>query len=219
MKQEYIFRFIEAGKQVVYGESIEVRLSRMMRSAKVFYLYRIIGLLLIPVVAQAQYVSLTAFLVTSVYDGDGCKGRFCDTCETVAIRFVGVDAPEIYGYSLKTQPYGRESGDTLRSWIKGKVILLDTLAVKLSRDVYGRLLAEPFFADTSSICALLVERGMAWAVKQRGRAFPKFNGVLDRIMQEAKTANAGLWRSYLTTEGQKARIFRPETWRKRYAVR
>lgn len=172
----------------------------------------------LPMPLFAQFDRLVPATVAAVYDGDGFRAIFQDG-RTEPVRFVGVDAPEKRGYSLKAQPYGNIAGDSLRAWCKGKAVLLDTLATKESRDVWGRLLAEPYFADTSSICLRIVEAGLAWKVAAKGRAHPKMSGILERAMKEARSANRGLWASYLTAEGKKARVYTPETWRRMYSIR
>lgn len=178
-------------------------------------------LLSLPYLAHGQFDNLVPFTVTAVFDGDGFKGRFTEDGPIVSVRIVGVDAPEIQGYCLKTQPYGREAGNALRELIKGKTILLDTLPTKdgKSRDYWGRLLAEPYTADTSSIAFWLVQHGHAWAVRVPGRTWPFFNDVEREVMAQAKLDGLGLWASYLTKDGKKARVYKPSTWRKKYSIR
>ena len=171
--------------------------------------------------AAAQFENLVPGLVMSAKDGDGCTVKFCDTCKTIPVRFIGIDAPEIRGYSLEAQPYGNMAGDTLRSWIKGRVLLFYTLSLKGTgqRDYYGRLIAEPYFPDTSSVCFALVKGGWAWAVSVSERRHKGFNRVLEKEMEEAKAAKRGLWRSYIKGDGGVARILKPGTWRKNKSVK
>lgn len=175
---------------------------------------------LLPFIVAAQFDNLVPVQVVSVFDGDGCRAKFCDTCEAVAIRFIGIDAPERRGYSLKGQPYGDIAGDTLRKWIKGKTLLFDTLSNKGAnqRDYYGRLIAEPYFADSSSVCFALVESGLAWYVYQGNRRQPGFNRVLETAFDEARAAKRGLWASYLNKDGKVARIYKPSTHRRKFSI-
>lgn len=170
--------------------------------------------------AQIETSSLIKVAVTSVFDGDGCNVLFPDRTKVDRLRFVGIDAPERRGYSLKAQPYGNQAGDTLRALIDGKQILIDTSIMrKVSRDVYGRLLVNAYTLDTVSIQFLMVEKGLAWAVRTPGLKEPKLNDVLEFEQEAAKLERRGLWRSYVTPDGKIARIYKPSTWRKNYSVR
>lgn len=156
--------------------------------------------------------------VIAVHDGDGAKVRF-DDGRIVPIRFTGIDAPEIRSnVIMKSQPYGREAGDSLRLAIKGRVVLLDTLTIKgpNQRDKFGRLMADAYMSDTTSISLWLIERGHAWAITEKNRRLPKINSIFKSAAAEAKGGNRGLWRSYLNSSGKKARVYTPETWRKKY---
>ena len=155
--------------------------------------------------------------VSSVFDGDGCRVRFEPKGTTTEIRFRYIDAPECRGYSIKAQPYGNVSRDSLRAWIKGKDVLLDTSKVDgKSRDVYGRLLATAYFvSDTSSVSFRIVDAGLAWYVPTRyGDRNAK--RLLNTAMQDATANKRGLWLSYLLPDGKTARILTPATWRKRW---
>ena len=158
--------------------------------------------------------------VTSVFDGDGCNVIFPDRTRVDRLRFIGIDAPERRGYSLKTQPYGDIAGDTLREAINKKKILVDTSATKgSSRDEYGRLLVNAYTIDTVNLQFMMVEKGLAWAVQTPKLKEPKLNDVLALEMKLAKQEERGLWKSYITKEGKKARIFKPSTWRKNYSIK
>jgi len=88
----------------------------------------------------AQSQPLVKAVVSSAFDGDGCRVRFSPKEKTTEVRFRHIDAPECRGYSVKAQPYGNIARDSLRAWILKKEILLDTSKVDgKSRDIYGRL--------------------------------------------------------------------------------
>jgi endonuclease YncB( thermonuclease family) len=170
--------------------------------------------------AQIETSNLVKVSVTSVFDGDGCNVLFPGRTHVERLRFVGIDAPERRGYSLKAQPYGNQAGDTLRALIDNKQILIDTAVLKKgSRDVYGRLLVNAYTMDTVNIQFLMVEKGLAWATFTAGLKEPKLNDVLEFEHMAAKTEKRGLWLSYVTKDGKIARIYKPETWRKNYSIK
>jgi endonuclease YncB( thermonuclease family) len=168
-----------------------------------------------------QGPTFTPFTVVSVHDGDTWVAKD-ESEKTVTIRPIGYDAPEVRSnIILETQPYGRIAGDSLRSMIKGKKILLDTTALKLKsqRDIYGRLLAEPYFADSSSISLYMIKRGLAWYSYTSNRRFPKMNTILKDAHRSAREENKGLWVGYLDTKGKKRYPEAPWTWRKKFSLR
>lgn len=161
------------------------------------------------------------FTVVSVHDGDTWVVQD-DNGSKHTIRPIGYDAPEVRSnIILETQPYGRIAGDTLRKLIKGKKILLDTTALKLKsqRDIYGRLLAEAYFADSSSIALYMINNGLGWYSYSANRKFPKMNTILKDAHRTAREENKGLWVGYLDTKGKKRYAEAPWTWRKKYSIR
>lgn len=176
--------------------------------------------LMLPLVAFCQpSPNYIPFFVTSVHDGDTFTALSQDSV-LYKVRPIGFDAPEIRSnIILETQPYGRESGDILRASIKGKWVLLDTTAIKgQSRDIYGRLLAEVYFSDSSSLALAMVKGGLAWAVQVPNRKFPKTNTILKDAQREARKKVLGLWFGYLDEKGRKRYPVAPWTHRKRYGI-
>ena len=170
--------------------------------------------------AQIETSNLVKVSVTSVFDGDGCNVMFPGRTHVERLRFIGIDAPERRGYSLKAQPYGNQAGDTLRALIDNKQILIDTLVLKKgSRDYYGRLLVNAYTMDTVNIQFTMVQKGLAWAIRTQGLKDSKLNDVLEYEHIAAQNEKRGLWLSYVTPEGKIGRIYRPSTWRKNYSIK
>ena len=179
----------------------------------------ILAALALPMLCQAQFDNLVPVYVTSAFDGDGCKVVFPERTKTTEIRFRNVDAPECRGYSTKAQPYGNVSRDSLRSWIVGKMIFVDTSKVNgSSRDVYGRLLAVPYTADTTLITFKLVEAGLAWYLPSVGGS-NRIKSVLRQAHDEAKKSQRGLWASFVKPDGKIEIVRSPKYWRSRYSIR
>lgn len=153
--------------------------------------------------------------VLSVHDGDGCKVITPDGVK-LTIRFTGIDAPEIISNVIaKDQPGGRAAGDSLRSWIKGKLILLDTVTIKgpNQRDKYDRLLADVYFADSTSVTAKLVGSGLVWHLPEVKRTDRKMASVTLNLMAYAKKQKLGIWAK------DKPKAIQPKTWRKKFSFR
>lgn len=170
--------------------------------------------------AQPQPV-FVKFKVSSVHDGDTFTGKFVGDSVKYTIRPVGYDAPEVRSnIILASQPYGRISGDTLRSLIKGKVILVDTTALKggFQTDQYNRLLAEAYFNDSSSVAMFMVSNGYAWATHTEKRRITRMNAILKEAQREARRANTGLWAGYYDLFGNKRSPVSPWSWRKRFGL-
>lgn len=113
----------------------------------------------------------------SASDGDTVhilRGR-----DTLDVRIQGIDCPE------RGQPYGRQARERTRSLLVGRKV-----AVKpLSRDRYGRLVADLTSADGVDVATSLTEEGLAWwYVKYAPTATH-----LNRAEAAARAARRGLW--------------------------
>lgn len=163
-------------------------------------------------------VGLVPMTVIRIWDGDSFVCRDT-TGKSYEIRLARVDCPEILGYSTRAQPYSSHARDSVKAWLRGAVVFLDTLTVKgdVQRDVYGRLIADVYLNDAQSLQFKLIENGLAWYEPLKNARSTKLSSVLNKEMAVAKSAKRGLWASYLTTAGKIARIYRPSTWRARYS--
>ena len=113
--------------------------------------------------------------VTNVHDGDTITVR---TDETIEIRLVGIDAPEL------KQPFGQASKQAMSALVFGK-----TVTIKPDKkERYGRLLARVEIGgkDTS---LTMVELGMAHWYQQ----YAKRDFELQSAQSKAKTAKLGIW--------------------------
>ncbi len=118
--------------------------------------------------------------VTQVIDGDTIiiEGDY-------RVRYIGIDAPEIYP---KLETYGMEALEANRKLVEGK-------EVRLERDVsetdkYGRLLRY-VYVDGIFVNAELVRQGLAEA-----KAYPpdiEHQDYLDELEAEARQAGRGIW--------------------------
>lgn len=148
---------------------------------RVFWLF----LLLVNYTAQADTFDAS---VIAVMDGDTVyaqSGGF-----KAKIRLLNIDAPE------KDQAYGKQSTESLRSLIGGKVVKVESRAV----DKFGRTLAL-VSVNGMDVNQEQVKRGMAWAYS-RSREGKIYVG----LQSEAQLAKRGLWRD--------ASPQQPSQWRK-----
>lgn len=142
-------------------------------------------LLLVNCAAQADTFDAS---VIAVMDGDTVyaqSGGF-----KAKIRLLNIDAPE------KDQAYGKQSTESLRSLIGGKVVKIESRAV----DKFGRTLAL-ISVGGINVNQEQVKRGMAWAYS-RSREGKIYVG----LQSEAQLAKRGLWRE--------ANPQQPSQWRK-----
>lgn len=148
-------------------------------------------------------------LVKAVHDGDSYKIQW-KSGEIEWVRLWGVDCPEVISNHItKAQPYGVQTGNFVRAWLKGQQIVIDTsvaqddpflrrvVKVKLDSALYSRIDSVPgeYVNDLSTY---LVLNGFAWWVDRS----------LQDDMDIAKQTKIGLW----SLPGRK---MRPETWRKK----
>jgi len=93
-------------------------------------------------------------VVTRVHDGDTyfLRGmdRFC--------RAAGFDSPEPWTpYVPAAQPYGREAGDSVRAYLKGREVVFRVLKI----DKYGRPVVQ-LFVDGKDLAETILTKGWAW---------------------------------------------------------
>ena len=119
-------------------------------------------------------------MVIQVIDGDTIiiEGGY-------RVRYIGIDAPEIYP---ETEAFGIEARQANRRLVEGN-------GVRLERDVsetdkYGRLLRYVYVGDIF-VNAELVKQGLA-----RAKAYPpdtKYQAYLEEMEAEARSAGRGMW--------------------------
>lgn len=150
--------------------------------------------LLLSLLGQSQ-VRVT---VMAVHDGDSYNVKFEDGSKEW-IRLYGVDCPEVISNHItKNQPYGVQTGDHVRSLLKGKQVTIDTL----KRDPYDRLVSKVLLNDSTDLSTYLVRNGYAWSLVK----------AYDQIQKNAKQSKIGLWG--LSGRKLKPATFRKKNWRK-----
>jgi len=154
----------------------------------------------------------TAF-VYSVYDGDGCRIKLADG-SIRKVRFAGCDAPEFAnGYTSETQPYAKQSRDSLRKLILNRNVYIDTLPMGKAKYSYGRLIVNVYTTDTVPVWVnhASVQKGWSWNVTQTNVSWVSsgFPVLMQEAAEQAKESKFGLW-------GLKGYKTSPATWRKKY---
>ena len=125
-------------------------------------------------------------VVTRVVDGDtvwvkiATRGRGVSGRETLKVRIVGIDAPEI------CQLGGPESLQALRGHVLGQSVTLTSPSAR-SHDDYGRLLAT-LDKQGEDVGRWMVRRGQAWSYSYRRNA-----GPYAAEQAQAQAAGAGLF--------------------------
>lgn len=116
--------------------------------------------------------------VASVHDGDSMRARCPGMKDTVRIRLLQIDAPEI------GQAYGIASRDTLRQLCPRGETALFTI---VGKDDYERLLAG-VTCQNKNVATAMLQSGAAW-VYHRYRN----DTALKQLEKEAKDKKRGLW--------------------------
>lgn len=136
-------------------------------------------------VLTACLLLLSVSLYAQSYTGKVVAVKDGDTFEmlvngkTVHIRLFGIDCPE------KGQPFGDKAKQFTAARCFGKRVK----AVQRSRDQYGRVVAEVYLPDHSSLNIALVKAGYAWHYKKFSKS-----AELATAEKKARTQQLGLWR-------------------------
>lgn len=115
--------------------------------------------------------------VTSVKDGDTIE--MLVNGKPLRIRLFGIDCPE------RGQPFGTKAREYASSLCFNKTVK----AVQQDKDQYGRVVAEVYLADGTSLNIKLVAAGFAWQYRQ----FSKSPQVA-AAEQTARKQKLGLWK-------------------------
>lgn len=138
--------------------------------------------------------------VVSIMDGDTMKVKYDGKVSSV--RFLLIDAPEMYHKQLGEQPFGKEAQKRNRELINNaKVVSLEFDTTGDKEDKYGRLLAY-VYVDGKSVQEQLIKEGLV----RVGYVYNKQAAHLDdyyKAQDEAKAANRGIWQypGYVTNRG------------------
>lgn len=138
--------------------------------------------------------------VVSVMDGDTMKVKYKG--EEKKVRFLLIDAPEMYHKELGEQPFGKEAQTLNRQLLDdAKTVSLEFDKTGDKEDKYGRLLAY-VYADGESVQKKLIESGYV----RVGYVYNKQAAHLDEYkaaQKEAQKANKGIWQypGYVTDRG------------------
>jgi micrococcal nuclease len=143
--------------------------------------------LLVPPTVHGQAPRVLTCTVVKVIDGDTIHVRLADRIEKV--RYIGMNAPELYHPTLGEQPGGREAAQANRKLVEGQTVRLE-LDVQ-ERDRYGRLLAYVYIGATM-VNAELVAQGYAQVMTIPPNV--KHQDLFLKLQRQARALQLGLWK-------------------------
>lgn len=137
--------------------------------------------------------------VISIMDGDTIKVKY--NGETKKVRYLLVDAPEMYHKKLGEQPFGREAQTRNREILNNAKSVSLEFDVGGKEDKYGRLLAY-VYADGKSVQEQLIREGLV-RVGYIYEPNTKYVDKYKEIQEEAKNKKIGIWQynGYVTDRG------------------
>lgn len=121
--------------------------------------------------AQAAAPITVTGLVSRVTDGDSLWLTLAPSGESLQVRLLGIDAPEI------CQAWGEQAKQALAELVVGKQVTAQTQG----QDTYGRTLAT-VFVDTLNVNKTMVQEGHAWSTRYK---FDRGPFVADERMAKA----------------------------------
>lgn len=125
-------------------------------------------------------------VVAHCFDGDTLK-----LMDRRVVRLAGIDAPEVPHGGKPAQYYARQSRQILESMCKGRRVRLALPGIK-NRDQHGRLIADAFLDDGTSVTESLVERGAAFFYPHKDLG-PEYQERLRELQADAIHERRGLW--------------------------
>ena len=119
------------------------------------------------------------------------KGKKSTT--TIAVRVIGVDAPEIGKFGSESQPYAEEAKAYATNQLLNKRVRVRCVA----KDRYGRLVAEVKYGPLASndLSNGLLRRGLAVVYRGRDASYSKEERERwDNLESTAQKQRKGMWR-------------------------
>lgn len=131
--------------------------------------------------------------VERVVDGDTIKlsdGR--------TLRYIGIDTPETVDPRREVQCFGKDASEYNNLLVTGKTVYLEKDVSETDR--YGRLLRYVYLQSGEMVNEMLVREGYA-----QSSSYPpdiKYQNQFDKLEQQAREKNIGLWGSCDQTNTQ-----------------
>lgn len=157
------------------------------------------NIILLLFISTLSYSQTVKGVVIKCYDGDTYAIKLEDSTK-IKVRVIGIDCPEIVGYSTKLQPYG----DSATIFVKEMLLNKNVEVVIKSKDVYGRYLAK-ILIDSVDISYLLLNKGLA---TYNSTSIIEDRHNLKKVKNTAKRNKIGIW--------SKNDFITPKKWRKIY---
>lgn len=139
--------------------------------------------------AQSQQEREGPYRVETVIDGDTIKVN--RRGQTVTVRVVGIDTPEVAGPYTTQECYGREASARGRKLLAGRDVWLQSAQGQPPQDRYGRELAFVFLDDTTDYGLSMLRDG--YAREYRRGASHQHSTQYRAAEQSARAAGRGLW--------------------------
>ncbi|UCF93209.1 MAG: thermonuclease family protein [Desulfobacterales bacterium] len=127
------------------------------------------------------------YQVKWVVDGDTIVLR-----DGRAVRYIGINAPEIDHENQKAEPFGYKAREFNAHRVRAAKIRLELDQER--HDQYGRLLAFVFLADGTFINAAMIAEGYAFYLYRKPNV--KYAGILLQSQRRAMTAGKGMWQHW-----------------------
>jgi len=133
------------------------------------------------------------FYVKWVNDGDTivlADGR--------AVRYIGINAPEIDHENKKAELFGYEAKKYNKTLVLSKMVRLEF--DKETYDRYGRTLAYVFLSNGVFLNNVMIEQGYAYCLSRRPNI--KYDQVLLQSQRDAMSAKRGIWSNWKEKKGR-----------------
>jgi len=130
------------------------------------------------------------YRVTHVVDGDTFD--IDDNGETVRVRVIGIDTPEVYGPDAP-ECYGEEASERAKELLDNAIVTLESDPSQDVADRYDRRLAHVVLSDGTQFGELMVKGGFAQAYTYRSPA--KYDARYQELEAQARESRSGMWGS------------------------
>lgn len=145
--------------------------------------------------ANSNTTAEVTYPVIKVHDGDTLT--ITKDGQSVKVRLIGINAPEIYNYQKTPQCFGTEATKRAQELLEGTSVRIETDPSQDIYDKYGRLLAYAYLPNGTNVAEQLIREGYAHEYTYH---LPyRYQKEFRAAQASAKTNTLGLWKSGVCT--------------------
>lgn len=131
-----------------------------------------------------------SFAVKKVVDGDTVEVNYYG--QTIKVRLIGIDTPEVVDPRKPVQCFGREASARAHRLLDGQRVRLEFDPLVGETDKYGRKLAYVFMQNGDNYALRMIQDGYGQEYTYQSQTY-RYQADFKRAQDDAQAGARGLW--------------------------